>query len=82
MSLIARGIEPTNTAGRLRCSTALFQSFGRLTFEQLSSLRHRGAFTTVSQTFTTCCQLAALLEKELQDGENSAESMVEVWYQV
>lgn len=30
---------------------------GNLTFEQLSSLRHRGAFSTVSLTFTRCCQL-------------------------
>ncbi|ORY63566.1 putative death-receptor fusion protein-domain-containing protein [Pseudomassariella vexata] len=34
-----------------------FEAIGRLTFDELSHLRHRGAFTTVSQTFTSCCQL-------------------------
>ncbi|KAK2740916.1 hypothetical protein FQN57_005920 [Myotisia sp. PD_48] len=29
---------------------------GILTFAQLAALRHRGAFTAVSQTFASCCQ--------------------------
>ncbi|EAS34462.3 HEAT repeat protein [Coccidioides immitis RS] len=28
---------------------------GKLSFEQLAELRHRGAFSTVSQTFASCC---------------------------
>ncbi|RMD43390.1 hypothetical protein DV735_g1703, partial [Chaetothyriales sp. CBS 134920] len=31
---------------------------GSLCFEQLTMLRHRGAFSTVAQTFTLCCELA------------------------
>jgi hypothetical protein len=34
-----------------------FAEIGNLTFVQLSTLRHRGAFSTVSLTFAVCCQL-------------------------
>lgn len=37
---------------------ALFASMGRLTFDQLVHLRHRGAFSTVSQTFSAWCVAA------------------------
>lgn len=37
---------------------AVFHQIGELSFEQLSTLRHRGAFSTVTLTFATCCQLA------------------------
>ncbi|KAI9376069.1 putative death-receptor fusion protein-domain-containing protein [Aspergillus egyptiacus] len=33
-----------------------FESIGRSSFTQLAELRHRGAFSTVAQTFATCCQ--------------------------
>ncbi|KZZ95080.1 HEAT repeat protein [Ascosphaera apis ARSEF 7405] len=33
-----------------------FATIGDLSFTQLAELRHRGAFSTVSQTFATCCQ--------------------------
>ncbi|RAL13849.1 THADA/TRM732 family protein [Aspergillus homomorphus CBS 101889] len=33
-----------------------FDKLGTLSFIQLAELRHRGAFSTVSQTFATCCQ--------------------------
>ncbi|KAI9047970.1 hypothetical protein LZ554_007771 [Drepanopeziza brunnea f. sp. 'monogermtubi'] len=36
----------------------LFHQIGQLSFDQLSNLRHRGAFSTVTLTFATCCQLA------------------------
>ncbi|PWY74362.1 HEAT repeat protein [Aspergillus heteromorphus CBS 117.55] len=32
-----------------------FANIGTLSFIQLAELRHRGAFSTVSQTFATCC---------------------------
>ncbi|TVY81647.1 tRNA (cytidine(32)-2'-O)-methyltransferase non-catalytic subunit TRM732 [Lachnellula suecica] len=34
-----------------------FAEIGDLSFLQLSTLRHRGAFSTVSLTFAVCCQL-------------------------
>ncbi|CZS93179.1 uncharacterized protein RAG0_03575 [Rhynchosporium agropyri] len=39
-------ILPTNT----------FIQIAELSFEQLSTLRHRGAFSTVTSTFAACCQ--------------------------
>ncbi|CAL3968679.1 unnamed protein product [Diplocarpon coronariae] len=39
-------------------SVEVFHQIGQLSFEQLSSLRHRGAFSTVTLTFATCCQMA------------------------
>lgn len=36
--------------------TTTFTEIGNLSYEQLSNLRHRGAFSTVSLTFAICCQ--------------------------
>jgi hypothetical protein len=52
---------------------------GNLTFEQLSTLRHRGAFTTVSSTFATCCQQT----KHLGPADTAnGESLLDAWYKV
>ncbi|KAK1971837.1 hypothetical protein LY78DRAFT_688694 [Colletotrichum sublineola] len=65
--------------GTLRPSTDLFTLVGSLTFDQLSSLRHRGAFNTVSLSFATCCQLV----KQLDDptaGHGGDETLLDIWY--
>ncbi|KAH6712398.1 HEAT repeat protein-like protein [Leptodontidium sp. MPI-SDFR-AT-0119] len=36
--------------------TTTFVKIADLSFEQLSTLRHRGAFSTVTSTFAACCQ--------------------------
>lgn len=54
-----------------------FEVIGRLTFQELSTLRHRGAFTTVSQTFATCCQLVHHFSA-VRDGAD----LLDEWYQV
>lgn len=36
-----------------------FQKLGNLAFTQLAELRHRGAFSSVSQTFASCCRKCA-----------------------
>lgn len=36
-----------------------FQKLGNLAFTQLAELRHRGAFSSVSQTFAACCRKCA-----------------------
>ncbi|KAL5361084.1 putative death-receptor fusion protein-domain-containing protein [Aspergillus floccosus] len=36
-------------------SSADYEKLGSTSFTQLAELRHRGAFSTVSQTFATCC---------------------------
>jgi len=43
-------------AGRDGLQLADFEKVGKASFTQLAELRHRGAFSTVSQTFATCCQ--------------------------
>jgi hypothetical protein len=59
----------------------VFRETGYLTFEQLSSLRHRGAFSTVSYTFTTSCQLTQRL-KDVYLEIDETEDLLREWYQV
>lgn len=49
---------------------------GTLSFTQLAELRHRGAFSAVSQTFTACCQKCA------QTKDPSASGLLNIWYKV
>lgn len=49
------------------------QELGDLSFTQLAELRHRGAFSTVSQTFTACC----LSCKKISSDEDN---VLEKWY--
>lgn len=61
-----------------------FQKLGDLTFSQLAELRHRGAFSAVSQTFTACCKKCARVG---QSGEHEIKSSLisylpQKWYQV
>ncbi|KAL1839076.1 hypothetical protein VTJ49DRAFT_1877 [Mycothermus thermophilus] len=58
----------------------VFRETGYLAFEQLATLRHRGAFSTVSYTFTTCCQLTQQLADVYADTED-AEELLREWYQ-
>ncbi|KAH8801530.1 HEAT repeat protein-like protein [Xylogone sp. PMI_703] len=57
-------------------SPEVFNGIGAITFEQLSTLRHRGAFSTVSMTFATCCQSA----QYQIPGERSRLDILEKWY--
>jgi hypothetical protein len=59
----------------------VFRETGYLAFEQLASLRHRGAFSTVSYTFSTCCQLTQHLRSVYPDIDES-EDLLREWYQV
>ncbi|GJC95633.1 heat repeat protein [Colletotrichum higginsianum] len=65
--------------GILRPSTELFATVGSLTFDQLSSLRHRGAFNTVSLSFATCCQLVKHLDDSKASHEGG-ETLLDIWY--
>lgn len=56
------------------------RDIGYLTFEQLATLRHRGAFSTVSLTFATCCQLTQSLERVFANVTVSSE-LLRDWYQ-
>lgn len=59
----------------------VFRDTGYLSFDQLSSLRHRGAFSTVSYTFTSCCQITQSLRGVFPDIAES-ENLLRAWYQV
>ena len=41
-----------------------FEKIGMMSFTQLAELRHRGAFSTVSQTFAACCERCSSSDKE------------------
>jgi len=49
---------------------------GRLNFTQLAELRHRGAFSTVSQTFAACCACCA------QSSDKVVRDLLATWYKV
>ncbi|KAK8081772.1 hypothetical protein PG996_000553, partial [Apiospora saccharicola] len=53
-----------------------FDAIGNLTFDELSNLRHRGAFSTVIHTFTGCCQQV----KHYPTSEKGAETLLDQWY--
>lgn len=59
MRMIASGVGSWSIDSALIPPKEVFNTIGDLTFTQLAMLRHRGAFTTVSSTFTTCCQMAS-----------------------
>ncbi|KAI2469215.1 putative death-receptor fusion protein-domain-containing protein [Annulohypoxylon bovei var. microspora] len=76
MHTIANNGRHNRAHGLLAPSRQNFESIGRLTFDELSNLRHRGAFTTVSQTFTSCCQLVKYFPVESNDDSN----LLDEWY--
>lgn len=51
-----------------------FEKVGRASFTQLAELRHRGAFSTVSQTFATCCERCSNSKDE------SIQELPKGWY--
>lgn len=68
----------------LSCQTGLdhdpllqeLSAIGQLCMEQLTKLRHRGAFSTVAQTFAICCQQAIEVQGQQLHGLRYQ------WYQV
>lgn len=53
-----------------------FRSLGKLCFTQLAELRHRGAFSTVAQTFAACCLRCTRTNHEM------IRTLPFTWYQV
>ncbi|KAL9028305.1 MAG: hypothetical protein Q9196_003317 [Gyalolechia fulgens] len=52
-----------------------YWKFGELALEQLAELRHRGAFSTVSQTFAECCLWCA------RSDDSETQALPKEWYQ-
>ena len=48
---------------------------GHLCIDQLSNLRHRGAFSTVAQTFSVLCERIA------ESNDDAASRLRDVWYE-
>ncbi|KAI8671322.1 hypothetical protein NCS57_00607000 [Fusarium keratoplasticum] len=71
-------IKQRSREGKIFPSREVYERIGNLTFTQLASLRHRGAFATVALTFSTCCQLV----KHLDQGDAGIEGpdLLEAWY--
>ncbi|KAK3322123.1 putative death-receptor fusion protein-domain-containing protein [Apodospora peruviana] len=80
LRLMVGTLRQTPTAGVPFPPLDFFKSSGDLAFEQLSSLRHRGAFSTVSLTFSTCCQLSQNLRNVFPD-TTSSDDLLREWYQ-
>ena len=78
LQTIVSTLKFSRCTGALKPSSQTVRHIGNLSFLQLSELRHRGAFTTVSQTFATCCQSV----KYLIDADVWGHALLEWWYRV
>ncbi|RHZ58954.1 THADA/TRM732 family protein [Aspergillus thermomutatus] len=61
--------------GKSGFSVGDYEKLGTSSFTQLAELRHRGAFSTVSQTFATCCQRCG------QSNDPAISALPQRWYQ-
>ncbi|KAJ6155183.1 hypothetical protein N7470_005749 [Penicillium chermesinum] len=68
----SRTYGPSSDQGLKRAD---FEKLGTSSFTQLAELRHRGAFSTVSQTFATCCQRCSASK------DPSIQELPHLWYQ-
>lgn len=78
MRTIVANLRFYRAAGFLLPPPQVFEAIGNLAFTQLSTLRHRGAFSSVSLTFTTCCQHARDPPVASPVGEKS---LLAIWYE-
>ncbi|KAI1128044.1 putative death-receptor fusion protein-domain-containing protein [Nemania abortiva] len=76
MRSIAQNARYDRKQGFLAPTRQNFEDIGNLTFDELSNLRHRGAFSTVSQTFTACCQLVQCIPTHQNDID-----LLQRWYE-
>ncbi|KAJ3529859.1 hypothetical protein NM208_g9572 [Fusarium decemcellulare] len=79
MRILILSTKQRSREGKIYPSREVYERIGNLTFTQLASLRHRGAFTTVALTFSTCCQLV----KHVDEGDSSIEGdigLLAQWY--
>lgn len=77
MKTMILAIRNRSRKGLITPTKEVFMAIGNLTFDQLCNLRHRGAFSTVSSTFTTCCQQSKHLDLSTDD-----QSVLTTWYNV
>ena len=75
---MANNAQFQGKAGLLAPDSKTFDAIGNLTFDELSNLRHRGAFSTVTHTFTGCCQQV----KHYSASTKGDETLLDQWYKV
>ncbi|PSR75256.1 putative death-receptor fusion protein-domain-containing protein [Coniella lustricola] len=78
MRTLVSNLKSSRVAGHLLPPPEVFRAVGNLAFTQLSTLRHRGAFSSVSLTFTSCCQHAEDPAVAIPENE---QPLLESWYQ-
>ncbi|KAL4992354.1 putative death-receptor fusion protein-domain-containing protein [Aspergillus falconensis] len=61
--------------GESGLARADYEQIGKSSFTQLAELRHRGAFSTVAQTFAACCQRCG------QSSNPEVSALPLLWYQ-
>lgn len=66
---------PVTSSDRTLLSPRQLRQLGDLTFTELAELRHRGAFSTVAQTFVICCIRS-------NSGAETVSQTLEDWYKV
>ncbi|KAJ5773802.1 Armadillo-like helical [Penicillium paradoxum] len=71
-TLVNTSYGPSGSDGLNRAD---FANIGGASFTQLAELRHRGAFSNVSQTFATCCQRCSSAK------DPSIRELPKTWYQ-
>ncbi|KAJ4391644.1 hypothetical protein N0V93_005263 [Gnomoniopsis smithogilvyi] len=74
---IVGNLRSKRSDGYLLPTPEVFKATGDLAYTQLSTLRHRGAFSSVSLTFTCCCQNAQHTSI-VTAAENR--TLLETWY--
>lgn len=80
MRIIASRLKDCGKPSALYPPLDVFSGIGSLTFTQLSTLRHRGAFATVTSTFATCCQMTLSVADAFPD-ISKAENYLQRWYE-
>jgi hypothetical protein len=66
---------PSTSVEHTLLSPQQLRQLGDLTFTELAELRHRGAFSTVAQTFVVCCMRS-------NGGTDIVSQTLEDWYKV
>lgn len=73
-----RKVDVKSSDGTPFLTFDLVQRLGNLTFVQLATLRHRGAFSTVTTTFSLCCKVTQ--SKSL--AETGGPDLLRTWHDV
>ena len=75
-SLLLQAIVASDNSPGIRLGFGDFERFGTLIITQLAELRHRGAFSTVSQTFAVCCMYCS------RSKDSEIRNLPRAWYEV